>query len=206
MKRWFNDQINKGTCEIAIYELQVERVHVGAKRRAERRVHDGPRPTPVAPNPALDWMKPFQSGPAEIKMPPGPDPLSGDFFAGREWCFADPALDYIAAIDKSTRAQACRRLHLILQEGRVRARGPLPSELVDVQDIDPEFWRHASPREEGDAVVPDANVYVAWFEVNVSDLCAAFPANTAPVLISAHSDDLKLGSSTSWCILSAPAD
>jgi hypothetical protein len=183
MKRWANDHISTGTYKVAIYELRVELVHVGAKRRAQRRVHDGPRPTPVAPNPTLDWMKPFQSGPAKIKTPPGPDPLSGDFFPGREWCFADPAIDYIAAVDKSMRAQACHRLHLILQEGRLRARGPLPSELVEVQDIDPEFWRHASPREEGGAVGLGSDGYIAWFEVNVSDLCAAFPANMALVLI-----------------------
>jgi hypothetical protein len=182
MKRWAEDHVKAGTCEAAIRELQVQRMHLRARRAAERREQSGRPVSEGYPDPSLDWMKSFRSGPSKIEPVPEPDPLDGDYFNGRDWPLASLAINYVAATERCSHDEACLRLKERLREGRVRGRGPFPhssTKGMEVQEIDSGFWRYTVPGKDGDAADLSSETYVPWFEVYLPDVLTIWPLKGA---------------------------
>jgi hypothetical protein len=91
----------------------------------------------------------------------------------RIWRLAQAAIDYIAVRLGIDRRQACAVLKDALEDGRIRARGPMSG--ADASEIPSNFWRFAAIDPDGTAVNLSSLQKLAWFEVNLDDVLQLWP-------------------------------
>jgi hypothetical protein len=100
-------------------------------------------------------------------------PDDGSLHRLRTWRFAQAAIDYICGRLGVDRRQACAVLKDALEDGQIRARGPMSG--ADASEIPSTFWRFAAIDPDGTAVNLSSLQKLAWFEVNLDDVLLLWP-------------------------------